>query len=267
MSLAYQLRLTPDLQDLNPILAGTAVASTENCKPPDPHSYTLIHYVTAGHGYFTTHGKEYEVKENQAFLMLPGEGASFYADSNDPWAYRWVGFTGKLAHHFSALPPVFDVPQEVLSIMCDLNARDLDNRALGFRIAAELMLLYSLLLEPSDKKPDYVQLVMEHIQHFYAGKLSVANIAASLGLNRCYLSDLFKKKTGISIQQYLLKTRLEASKRYLLHGSSIKEAALQSGFTDVSNFTKLFAREVGNTPSVFRKIAIDGTAAFHENKG
>lgn len=264
--IAYQLRLTPDLQDLNPILAGYALPSTENSKTPDPHSYTLIHYVTGGRGKFYANGREYDVHTDQAFIMHPGEGASYYADEHDPWSFRWVGFNGKLAHQFSALPPVFDVPQVVLDTMCDLRDANIPNNILGYRIAAELMLLYSTLLDPSNKKPDYVHLVMEHIQNYSHQKISIANIAASLNLNRCYLSDLFKRKMGMSIQQYLLKTRIETARTYLLQGMSIKEAALQSGFTDISNFNKVFIREVGNTPSDFRKKAIDGTAQFHANK-
>lgn len=266
MHTAYQLRLNPELQDLTPILAGTAKASFENWKSPCSFVYTLIHYVTSGRGYFTARGKEYEVHTNQAFIMLPGETASFRTCEEDPWSLRWVGFVGKIAHHFAALPPVFDIPQEVLLTMCDLNERDLDNKVLGYRVAAELLLLYSLLLEPTGQKPDYVQLVTEHIHQFHTSKISVAQIASSLGLNRSYLSDLFKKKTGMSIQQYLLKTRIETSKRYLLSGTSIKEAALLSGFSDVSNYNKLFSRESGNTPSQFRKNAIRGTAEFHNKE-
>lgn len=265
--LAYQVRLNTELQDLTPILAGAAKSSADNGKDPDPHSYTLIHYITSGRGFYSVRGKEYEVRTNQAFIMLPGEGASFRACEEDPWSLRWVGFIGKLSYRFAELPPVFDIPKEVLSTMCDLNVRNLDNNILGYRIAAELMLLYSLLLEPTGKKPDYVQLVMEHIHQFHTEKISVAQLAASLGLNRCYLSDLFKKKTGMSIQYYLLKTRLETSRRYLLSGSSIKEAALLSGFTDVSNFTKLFTREAGgNPPTQFRQNAIRGTAEFHSEQ-
>lgn len=265
-SIAYQMRLTPDLQDLNPILAGYALPTAANSKSPDPHSYTLIHYVTSGRGIFFVDGKEYDVHTGQAFLILPGEGASYIADPDDPWSFRWVGFNGKLAHQFSQLPPVFNVPPIVLDTMCDLRENNIPTDVLGYRIAAELMLLYSTLLEPSNKKPDYVHLVMEHIRNYSHQKISIANIASSLNLNRCYLSDLFKKKTGMSIQQYLLKARIENAKRHLLQGSSIKEAALQSGFSDVSNFNKHFIKEVGATPTRFRKNAIDGTARYHNNK-
>lgn len=266
MSTAFQLRLSPDLQDLNPILAGAAIASEDNSKMPDPHSYVLLHYVISGKGRICIKGEEYPVHADQAFLIMPGAGAAFYSDPDDPWSLRWIGFTGKLAHHFASLPPVFDIPKEVLVTMCDVGDQNIPNNILGYRIAAELMLLYSLLLEPGEKKTDYVQVVIDYIEHSYMHKLSVSEMAASLNLNRCYLSDLFKRKVGISIQQFLLKTRIEASKRHLLHGSSIKQAALLSGFSDVSNFTKLFSRECEATPSQFRKNAIAGTAEYHKSK-
>jgi len=266
MANAYQLRLTPDLQDLNPILVGVSTASMDNGKDPDPHSYTLIHYVTSGRGKVYARGLQYDVHTGQAFLMLPGESVSYEADPEDPWAFRWVGFTGRLAHQFDQLSPVFDVPQEVLAIMCDLSDPETPNNILGYRVAAELMLLHAMLLTPDKKKPDYVQMVMDHVNNYSTKKLSVANIAASLGLNRSYLSDLFKKKTGLSIRRYILKTRLETSKRHLLHGASVKEAALASGFTDVSNFAKLFTREVGTTPTQFRKNARNSMETFQKHR-
>ena len=266
MSNTYQVRLTTDLQDLTPILAGTSICSADTYNTPRPPTYTLLHYVTQDSGYFSTKGASYEVKAGQAFLIHPGESASFHSSSEDPWALRWVGFHGKLAHRFAALPAVFDVPQEVRTIFCDPSDPNISNNTLSYRIAAELMLLHAMLLEPIEKKPDYVHLVMEHIQNFHHQKLSVASIADSLGLNRCYLSDLFKKKTGMSIREYLLKTRLYSSKEYLLKGSSVKEAALRSGFSDVSNYIKHFVRlEGGLTPTQFRKNAINGAASFLKN--
>ena len=265
MSISYQVRLSTDLQDLIPILAGTAVRSEENWNPPKRHTHALLHYVTEGCGTFTIRDTTYEVKAGQAFLMLPGESTSFKSDPNDPWALRWIGFHGKLSHRFAELPPVFDVPREVRSIFCDPSDPNISNSTLSYRIASELLLLYAMLLQPSEKKPDYVQLVMEHIQNFYHQKLSVASIAASLGLNRCYLSDLFKKKTGMSIREYILTTRIYASKQYLLKGCSVKEAALQSGFSDVSNYIKHFVRCNELTPTQFRKRAHQAAQAYHES--
>ena len=266
MSGRYQLRLSPDLQDLNPILAGTATPSEDNSHAPYSLSYTLLHYVTEGSGTFYTKGKEYAVHAGQAFIMLPGETAAFTADRSEPWNLRWIGFNGKLAHQFTTLPPVFDIPSEVRTVMCDLNDPEAPVNVLGYRIAAELMLLYSLLIDPTKRKPNYVQLVMDHIDNFYMQKISVSELAATLGLNRCYLSGLFKKQIGFSIQEYLLKTRLEASKRHLLHGSTIKEAAMLSGFTDISNYSKLFTRECGASPTTFRKRALESAAKFHKNE-
>ena len=265
MSISYQVRLTTDLQDLTPILAGTSVRSAEICNTPKRHIHTLIHYVTQGSGTFVFRNTTYEVKAGQAFLILPGELASFASNPDDPWALRWVGFHGNLAHRFAELPSVFDVPQEVRSIFCDPGDPNIPTNTLSYRIASELLLLYAMLLQPNEKKPDYVQLVMEHIQSFHHQKLSVASISASLGLNRCYLSDLFKKRTGISIRQYILDTRIYSSKQYLLKGCSVKEAALQSGFSDVSNYIKHCVRLNGVTPTQFRKIAIAGAATFRKN--
>ena len=73
MSNTYQVRLTTDLQDLTPILAGASIRSADTYNTPRPPTFTLLHYVTQGSGVFSAKGVTYEVKAGQAFLILPGE--------------------------------------------------------------------------------------------------------------------------------------------------------------------------------------------------
>lgn len=245
----YQILLDQQLQDLNPILVGSATASVENYRYSDMNHFTLIHFVDAGKGFLTIQGQTYPVHAGQAFIIPFGAHAYHEADAEDPWAYRWIGMTGTLSRKFDELPPVFDIPKEVLSILCQPTDPQFSVESLSYRLSAELMLLYSMLVKPSMEKINYIQKIKDHVQMFYADKLSIENLASSLGLSRSYLTDQFRKQTGYSIRQYILKTRLQAAKRHLMNGCSVKEAAILCGIGDISNFTKLFTRENGRTPT------------------
>lgn len=246
---AYQVLLNQNLQDLNPILAGNSAASIDNSRISNMNHFTLIHFVDSGKGTLQLHGTTYPVHAGQAFIIPFGTYASHEADVEDPWAYHWVGLTGTLANKFDELPPVFDIPEEVLPILCNPSDSRFSHESLAYRLSAELMFLYSLLVKNKTEKVDYIQKIKDHVQMFYAEKLSVENLATSLGLTRSYLTDQFRKQTGYSIRQYILITRIQAAKRHLMQGSSVKEAAILCGIGDVSNFSKLFTRETGKSPT------------------
>ena len=258
----YQILLDPKLQDLNPILVGSATASFENSRPSNMNHFTLIHFVDAGKGFLELNGNTYPVHAGQAFIIPFGTHAYHEADAEDPWAYRWVGVTGTLAHKFDELPPVFDIPEEILPILCQPTDPQFSVESLGYRLSAELMFLYSLLVKPSNGKIDYIQKIKDHVQMFYADKLSIENLAASLGLSRSYLTDQFRKQTGYSIRQYILTTRIQAAKRHLMDGCSVKEAAILCGINDLSNFTKLFTRETGKSPTEWMSWVKGNTDEF-----
>ena len=95
--------------------------------------------------------------------------------------------------------------------------------------------------------------VKNYIQTSYAHKLSVELIATQIGLDRRYLSSLFKKKTGFTIQEFIVNTRLEESLRFLQQGYTIQEAAQLCGYEDISNFSKMFKKKYGKSPAVWRK--------------
>lgn len=94
-----------------------------------------------------------------------------------------------------------------------------------------------------------LQQAVDYIQMHLSDDLSLATIAAELGMSRYYFCRLFKQSTGISPYQYVIQCRINRAKELLLnHQTSIAEVALQVGFTHQSHFTKHFKRLLGMTP-------------------
>ena len=186
----------------------------------------------------------------QAFICLPGEVVFYQADETDPWEYQWVGFSGTLSHDFSILPPVFDVPENTFRFLKDLRTTD---ENLEYHLASDLFLLHARLIRPQKEKPDYVRLAMDYIHATYTKKVTVEDIARHLGLNRSYLSKIFSKKTNSTIQGYIMAARHEDAKRCLTQGFSVIETAAACGYTDPSNFSKLFKAREGMSPKHWQK--------------
>ena len=97
----------------------------------------------------------------------------------------------------------------------------------------------------------YASRVQTYIQHFYMLDITVQSIADKFSLNRHYLSRLFKQKYGTTIQQYLLSVRLENAARLLREGYSVTEATALCGYSDRSNFSRMFYRHYGVWPSQY----------------
>lgn len=265
MRVNYQILLKQNLQDLNPIFVG------ESECPPGFEGYAninanccVLYRVYRGYGKVRILGTTYNVCPGQFFLIPVGERGPMSADPEKPWFFQWIGFTGTLANDFLQLPAVFDVPQSISNQMYDLR-KPSDN--LASRITSDLFLLHATLTRPKADRSDHVQWVVDQITTSYMHKLSVAELANELGINACHLSRQFTKRIGSSIQDYLLTIRVFNSKLYLNKGYSVKEAALMCGFNDPNNFTKLFKKKTGYTPTQWKaKIALneDNVPPYHQ---
>ena len=84
--------------------------------------------------------------------------------------------------------------------------------------------------------------------------LSVETILNHFKISRCRLYEIFHKYYGMSIAKYIRHKRVLLAAE-LLEKKEIRvnEAAALSGFTDYNYFSKIFRREMGVTPTQYKK--------------
>jgi signal transduction histidine kinase/DNA-binding LacI/PurR family transcriptional regulator/AraC-like DNA-binding protein len=97
-----------------------------------------------------------------------------------------------------------------------------------------------------------VRQAMAYIHKHYAEPFSRQDMARQLGLSERYLTSCFHKEMRITPVEYLNRYRLKEAKRMLGTGANVTETALAVGFSSVSYFTRLFEKEVGVSPGVYR---------------
>lgn len=234
-----------NLSDLNPLIAGEHFCDPDYGVKPQRRKFVLIHSVVSGKGTFFVQDKAYPVKAGEAFLILPGVVTHYRADTHDPWHYRWIGFDGKLAEDFAALPPVFPLPDRIVQKM--LQVAD-DPSVAEYRIAGELFKMYALLFSHNSTKNRHVEKVQSYIRTAYMQPIRIEDIANHLSLDRRYLAWLFKKETGQSMQEHLISVRMEVAVEHLMRGYSVKETAGLVGYADTANFSKMFKKHYGVSP-------------------
>ncbi len=94
---------------------------------------------------------------------------------------------------------------------------------------------------------------IEYIGEHYQAKLTLRDIADTLYISPNYLSELFKKTTGVKFSDYLSEIRMEESKRYLLDVRyKVGDISSLVGFSDARYFSSAFRRRYHMTPLEFR---------------
>ncbi len=101
-------------------------------------------------------------------------------------------------------------------------------------------------------------MVIKHVHH-ESSEIEQMNISAflekDLGKSYSYLSSLFSKVEGRTIEKFVILQRIERVKELLVYGEkTISEIAWELGYSSSQYLSNQFKSETGLTPSEFRKM-------------
>ncbi|UJF34795.1 AraC family transcriptional regulator [Paenibacillus hexagrammi] len=248
----------------------------ESCIPrhfhgPAVRDYYLLHYILEGRGSFEVGGTTYTLGKGQGFLICPGVVTYYEADASHPWTYCWVGFNGTLAEwllkqagltlsspilHYNSDDRLYRYIQ-----MMDDSKKDFP-RSRESRLNGLLYLMLSELVESGPVEPNspksvrsevYVEKVLDLIEVNYAQKITMEDIAHAIGLNRSYLCSLFKQRMNTSIQDYLIRCRINKACEMMGNAElSIGDISRSVGYNDPLLFSKMFKKVKGLSPKHYR---------------
>ena len=103
----------------------------------------------------------------------------------------------------------------------------------------------------------YMERAKEYVAEHIDESIRVVQIGEALGINENYLTGLFHKYEGITLQHYIRKEKVRQAKELLLYSSySCSEIAALLCFSTQSHFSSAFKREVGMTPAKYRESKI-----------
>lgn len=113
--------------------------------------------------------------------------------------------------------------------------------------------LMSQMLDGIDKHYDYVVFVEKYIEQNYHEGIYLEDLAQVAHVTSSYLSTLFKKKTGASFTEHLIKFRLNKAIELMAKPQrlSFKEIAFLVGYPDYAQFNKIFKKYMGTSPSEY----------------
>lgn len=259
---------TLETEDLHVNNFGHSVTKPCHKYGPAVRNFYLIHYILDGEGEYFSNNNCYKLRKGQGFLIEPDYQTVYTSDAVNPWTYVWVGFSGKKAkdilNNIGICQdfPIFTCtddqhPEKYIEDMLQHNNASHDEQ---YRQMAMLYLFFSCLAkankEHTGERPKdnvYVMHAIRYIQNHYSEPLQIEELARYVGLNRSYLSTLFKKHTGLSPIKYLQTFRMTKAAHLLsMTQLSIASIAFSCGYQEPESFHKIFRQTTGLSPSKYR---------------
>lgn len=101
---------------------------------------------------------------------------------------------------------------------------------------------------------------IHHHEHFSMNINWSHFLSDELGYDYNYLSSLFSSISGITLEQYIIKQKIEKVKEYLFYDQlSIKEISFKLGYSSVAHLSAQFKKVTGMTPSKFKEAKASDT--------
>lgn len=260
----------PGQMEISLLFYGKQACPPDHAWGPGLRDTYILHYVHSGQGVFRSGGSEYRLSAGQGFVILPDTLVHYSADTEDPWTYTWFGFQGMMAKpllqraQIGTGHPVFTACAdsgfsrffEELKSVQDTRGNDMFSLGILYQMMADL-----IRSSPEDDagwtarntKEIYIRKAAEYISSSYSRKISVLDIARSVGLDRTYLSGLFKEQYGVSLQTFLLEYRMNRASELLRNPElSVGDVSRSVGYGDPFLFSKMFKKTIGVSPRQYR---------------
>lgn len=107
---------------------------------------------------------------------------------------------------------------------------------------------------PDQSSFDKIRLITEFVTGHFREEIDATSIAECANIHPKYAMSVFKKSTGVTLNQYVQLLRLSYAQAQLMRdGDSILNIAMDSGFGSLSNFNRAFRKHTGVTPSEFKR--------------
>lgn len=214
--------------------------------------YELIYYIK-GKGKTTISSKKYEFKENDFAIIKPG---SIHDESSSEGAE--VMFMGFSLGDAEIAEGVYSSDTIHIKKIMQLIKEEKDNQKLYYKQMMDLLtenLVVLLLRYPINEKKDKTSLdeIVTYVKMNSNKQISIKEIAKNLGYSYDYFRQMFIEKYHISAKDFIIQTRLDNVKQYLMNNNfSINQISRITGFSSSSHLCSIFKKTFGFSPAEYR---------------
>ena len=233
----------------------------------------LIKLTVSGQGTVEYNNYSYFINSGNLFWINCMNPQYYYTSHNvDHWHTLWVHFYGPTSLSYydtfmeqNAGSPLI-VPEssskfaEIFEKLLQLygsQSNSLQDDIYASSLLTQLMVscIQSTQKRKTDRNTrlDYFSAIQNYIDENYQDDLNLDHLSQSFSINKFYLQKQFKKKTGLSPNEYLTRVRLERAKNLLrTTNDTVMQIAQEVGYT-ASYFDNVFKKYESVTPHTYRQ--------------
>jgi len=238
------------------------------CDFPDRYiieTVFALRLVTSGTGYLSTPYGKHFLKKGDLFFTF--QAKPFKIRSEENLEYIYISFAGQRADKLlkriavKENSPILENNDRFIDLwknsVCSVTESNID-------LMAEGLLLFTLAdicsapaeIKSKTKRP--AEVIKEYVDaHYSEQNLTLESVSKLHSYGKKYISEAFKRHTGICFSTYLCKLRLNHAVRMMNAGfTSIKEISSFSGFSDPLYFSKVFKKNYGMSPGEYMEKEI-----------
>ena len=154
-------------------------------------------------------------------------------------------------------PSTYDNSPTLASNLLRNKQRPLYNKIMSRGIVYQLLASFFKTARPkTDIADNRVKRAIAFIRDHVTDEIGIENIAEELCVSKSYFIRIFKKETGTTPLNFILRNKIEKAQLLLIAGEqSVKQVAFLVGFEDFSYFSRVFKKITGLTPNEYRKEA------------
>lgn len=228
----------------------------------------LVLYVEAGSGVVRQQGRDVPLPTG-SFVLIDCYEPHFYA-TRTGWEIYWLHFDGHLARRYfefctqggSVFEPaaVQNCAHYLHRLFSVFREQGAPNEASLSRRIIDLLTELMLRAAPDGAArgaPGVVEETISYLTEHLEEPIRLEELSQRVNLSPFYFSRLFKRETGFSPHEYLVRARMDRA-RYLLKstGLTVKEIAFSTGFSSECGFCTTFKKWCASTPSQYRNDGI-----------
>ncbi len=240
---------------------------------PHSHHCTEIMIAIDGEGTLTVNGQNYPLNGRSLYVVNPT--TEHTESTKTSLRYYVFKFENYIPYNQTLFTPVniYDMPhdkRELLLNYCNIIRQELlsPSSYTTETVTSLLTCVYFFCTDFLKRNDTYiqhkminnkissrVQTVINYLQSHYQEDIVISEIATQFSFSHNNLIRVFKKETGLSPRDYLIKIRLESATHLLKNTDyAILHIAFHTGFTSSAFFSKTFKQKYGMTPSQYRKV-------------
>ena len=224
----------------------------------------LAFYVQSGSGYVEHEGTSILLEAGSVAFIDCYKPHKYYTQTG--WEIYWIHFDGVLARDYFqhitensvVLTPQnpYNVERSLHKIFTDFHKSSKANEAMISKRITDLLTELIQCKTPLTSKNSKVGIIEDTLAFISENAdkdLSLELLSKRVFLSPFYFSRLFKKETGFTPHEYIIRVRVDLAK-FLLKttGIPIKDIAFRSGFNSACSFCTTFKKTAGITPKEYR---------------